>query len=120
MSRVLVIDDDRAILDLVKTLVGRRAFTIDAANDGTDAWTLIAENAYDEVLLDLMMPNMNGFDLVDRVRRDKPALLPRIVVMTASRAAGCCRWWKACTPSSASHSTPANCSSTSAVVGGNE
>ena len=86
--RVLVIDDDRAIRELVKRLVSRHGFIIDTAADGQDAWSLIAENLYDAVLLDLMMPNLNGFDLVDRVRRDKPSLLPRIVVMTAFSRGG--------------------------------
>ena len=86
--RVLVIDDDRAIRDLVKTLMARQGFIIDTATDGQDAWSLIAENLYDAILLDLMMPNLNGFDLVERVRRDQPSLLPRIVVMTAFSRGG--------------------------------
>lgn len=86
--RVLVVDDDRAIRDLVKTLVARHGFVIDAANDGTEAWTLIAENVYDAVLLDLMMPSMNGFDLVDHLRRERPSLVPRIVIMTAFSRGG--------------------------------
>jgi CheY-like chemotaxis protein len=86
--RVLVVDDDRAIRELVKRLVARHGFVIDTANDGAEAWTLLAENAYDAVLLDLMMPNMNGFDLVDRIRCDKPSVLPRIVIMTAFSRGG--------------------------------
>lgn len=86
--RVLVVDDDRAIRELVKTLVARHGFVIDTANDGEEAWTLIAANVYDAVLLDLMMPKANGFDLVDRLRHDRPSLVPRIVVMTAFSRGG--------------------------------
>lgn len=86
--RLLVVDDDRAIRELVKKLMVRQGFIIDTAADGQDAWLLIAGNLYDAVLLDLMMPNLNGFDLVDRLRRDKPSLLPRIVIMTAFSRAG--------------------------------
>lgn len=86
--RVLVVDDDRAIRDLVKRLVARHGFVIDSASDGGDAWTLIVQNVYDAVLLDLMMPNMNGFDLVDRIREERPSLLPRIVIMTAFSRGG--------------------------------
>lgn len=86
--RLLVVDDDRAIRELVKKLMVRHGFIIDTAADGQDAWLLIAGNLYDAVLLDLMMPNLNGFDLVDRLRRDKPSLLPRIVIMTAFSRAG--------------------------------
>ena len=86
--RVLVVDDDRAIRELVKRLMSRQGFVIDVATDGQEAWSLIAENVYDAVLLDLMMPNMNGFDLVERVRCEKPSLLPRIVVMTAFSRGG--------------------------------
>lgn len=85
---VLVVDDDRAIRELVKTLVTRHGFVIDTANDGDEAWTLITANVYDAVLLDLMMPKANGFDLVDRLRRDRPSLVPRIVIMTAFSRGG--------------------------------
>ena len=87
-SRILVVDDDRAIRALVKTLAARHGFVIDTATDGRDAWSLIGENVYDAVLLDLMMPNMNGFDLVDRLRRERPSLVPRIVIMTAFSRGG--------------------------------
>lgn len=86
--RVLVVDDDRAIRELVKRLMLRQGFVIDTATDGEEAWGLIAENVYDAVLLDLMMPNMNGLDLVERLRREKPSLLSRIVVMTAFSRGG--------------------------------
>lgn len=86
--RILVVDDDRAIRALVKILAARRGFVIDTATDGRDAWSLIGENVYDAVLLDLMMPNMNGFDLVDRLRRERPSLVPRIVIMTAFSRGG--------------------------------
>lgn len=81
--RVLIVDDDFAIRELVKRVVVRHGYFIDTAKDGEDAWTLITQNSYDAILLDLMMPKGNGFDLVDRLRRERPSLLQRIVVMTA-------------------------------------
>lgn len=86
--RVLIVDDDRAIRALVQTLVGRRGFPVDAAADGNEAHALLSANAYDVILLDLMMPALNGFDLIERLRSEHPAILRRVIVMTAFSRGG--------------------------------
>jgi DNA-binding response OmpR family regulator len=81
---VLVVDDDRALRGLFKDLLGRNGFAVDAAADGRDAFDQITRHEYQVILVDLMMPELNGFELLDRLQRDNPSLLTRVIVMTGA------------------------------------
>ena len=81
---VLVVDDDLALRGLFKNLLSRKGFDVDSATDGRDAFEHIAHQNYAVILLDLMMPNISGFELLERIERDSPALLPRVIVMTGA------------------------------------
>jgi DNA-binding response OmpR family regulator len=84
----LVVDDDLALRGLFTRLLGRRGFNVDCASDGRVAYDQLNRDNYSVILLDLMMPELNGFELLERMRRDSPSLLPRVIVMTgASRRA---------------------------------
>src|SRR5947208_15465001 len=80
----LVIDDDRALRGLFTTLLGRKGFTVDVAGDGRVAFDQLNRNNYSVILLDLMMPDVNGLELLDRMLRDSPSLLKRVIVMTGA------------------------------------
>src|SRR5947209_5015126 len=80
----LVIDDDRALRGLFTTLLGRNGFTVDVAGDGRIAFDQLNRHNYSVILLDLMMPDVNGFELLDRMERDSPSLLDRVIVMTGA------------------------------------
>ena len=80
----LVIDDDRALRGLFTTLLGRKGFTVDVAGDGRVAFDQLNRNNYSVILLDLMMPDVNGFELLDTLERDSPTLLDRVIVMTGA------------------------------------
>ena len=83
MPRVLVVDDDRPIRNLVTTVLERRELSVDSAPDGAAALKLIAENEYDVAVVDLMMPGMNGIELLEHVKRAERH--PQtIIVLTAS------------------------------------
>ncbi len=80
----LVVDDDPALQGLFTKLLSRKGFAVDAATDGRVAYDQLHRNAYSVILLDLMMPDVNGFELLERLHRDSPSLLPRIIVMTGA------------------------------------
>jgi len=80
----LVIDDDRALRGLFTTLLTKKGFTVDVAGDGRVAFDQLTRNSYSVILLDLMMPEVNGFELLERLQRDSPALLERVIVMTGA------------------------------------
>src|SRR5205814_6132992 len=78
----LVIDDDGALRGLFTTLLGRKGFSVDVAGDGRVAFDQLNRQNYSVILLDLMMPDVNGFELLERMGRDSPSLLDRVIVMT--------------------------------------
>src|SRR6266496_99095 len=81
---VLVVDDDQALRGLFTTLLSRKGFDVDCASDGRVAYDQLSRNNYSVILLDLMMPDVNGFELLDRLQRDSPALLDRVIVLTGA------------------------------------
>jgi len=81
---VLVVDDDQALRGLFMTLLSKSGFEVDTANDGRVAFDQIHRHPYSVILLDLMMPEVNGFELLERLQRDSPALLSRVIVMTGA------------------------------------
>ena len=81
---VLVVDDDLALRGLFKNLLTRNGFEVDSASDGRTAYDQMTRENYEVILLDLMMPNVNGFELLERIERDRPGLLSRVIVMTGA------------------------------------
>ena len=82
-TRVLVADDDQSIRQLVCTIVKREGVEVDSAGDGLAAIERIKEHPYAVILLDLMMPNLDGFGVIEYLRQNPPAVKPVILVMTA-------------------------------------
>ena len=80
----LVVDDDPALRGLFTTLLARKGFTVDTAPNGREAYAQLRRNNYNVILLDLMMPEVNGIELLDRLGRDGAAVLPRVIVMTGA------------------------------------
>jgi DNA-binding response OmpR family regulator len=78
MSNILLVDDDPHIRQLVRVLLEREGFTIIEAGDGVAALTQLATVSVDLVVLDLMMPNMDGWELCRQTRAaatDLPLLM---------------------------------------------
>lgn len=82
-KRVLVVDDDDAIRSLVATVLRRRALLVDTARNGVEAVDRLATCRYQLVLLDLMMPAMNGWDVLDHLEAVPPVKRPLVIVLTA-------------------------------------
>ena len=82
-KRILVADDDPSILRLVEAILTRANYVVDTATDGRDALAKIERTRYDVVMLDLMMPEVSGFDVLARlpVRRPQPRF---VVIMSAA------------------------------------
>ena len=82
-KRVLVVDDDADIRLLIKTTLGQRGLTVDTVEGGAEALDLIQQNHYSVVLLDLMMPGMDGFTVLQKL--NDPSM-PSPVVLVVSGA----------------------------------
>ena len=80
----LVVDDDLALQGLFITLLARQGFAVDCAPNGRAAYDFLKRSSYSVILLDLMMPDVNGLELLDRLGRESPSLLRRVIVMTGA------------------------------------
>ena len=72
---VLVVEDNRTLSEMIGEYLEGRGFDVDYAGDGVDGYRLATENTYDVVVLDLMLPRMDGIELCRRLRQRPP--LPR-------------------------------------------
>jgi two-component system, OmpR family, KDP operon response regulator KdpE len=79
---VLVVEDDRNIVDLIQANLLVRGFTVIVSRTGEDVLALIRANQADIVLLDLMLPGADGFDLCRDIRHEFPV---GIIVVSARR-----------------------------------
>ena len=82
-KRVLVVDDDDAIRALLLTILRRRGFAVDVARNGREAIERLERCRYTVMLLDLMMPVMNGWQVLDQVANHEASTRPVIIVLTA-------------------------------------
>lgn len=80
MIKVLVVDDEEPLRRLLDRELTRKGFSVDAAPDGEAAMSLLKDRAYDVVLLDIVMPGIDGIGLMKKISGD-PAT-PAIVVLT--------------------------------------
>lgn len=83
-GKVLIVDDVEVVLKLEEILLKRTGATVIKAKDGREALALIRQEAPDVVVLDLMMPQMNG-DVVTRFIRQAPETAGTAVIMVTSR-----------------------------------
>ncbi len=80
-TRLLIVDDDKAIRSLLATVARRAGFLVDVAKDGLEALAMLERHTYDIAIIDLMMPRLSGYELVEKVSTLKPR--PVVIVATA-------------------------------------
>ncbi len=82
--RVLVVDDDDSIRLMVERVLRREHFEVDSAKDGFEAIEKLAKMDYGTVLLDLMMPRVDGHGVLRYLVTEKASSQPPVIVMTAN------------------------------------
>jgi DNA-binding response OmpR family regulator len=82
-TKVLVVDDEISLVLLCQFILEDAGYEVRGANSGTDALQLIHEEIPDLVLLDVMMPGMDGFEVCREIRRRYEAERPYILMYTA-------------------------------------
>ena len=83
-QRILVVDDDREIARLVRQYLEKADYDVLTAYKGADAWAIIQHEALDLVVLDLMMPDMDGWE-VTRLVRSTPRIADLFIIMLTAR-----------------------------------
>ncbi|BDO41156.1 response regulator transcription factor [Cellulomonas sp. NTE-D12] len=81
--RILVVDDERAFADILATGLTAEGFAVDTAYDGRSGYLLAATGAYTAIVLDVMMPQMNGFAVCARLRAE--GIATPVIVLTAKQ-----------------------------------
>jgi CheY-like chemotaxis protein len=80
---VLIVDDNEATCTLIAALL-QADFTVEAASDGGEAIEKLKSRQYSAILLDLLMPFVDGYAVLDFLKETRPDLLRRVLVVTAS------------------------------------
>jgi DNA-binding response OmpR family regulator len=83
MPRILLVDDDPAILRLLDVNFRMEGFDVDAASHGEDALAVVAQTTPDVIVLDLMLPGMDGREILQRLRADPATAQVPVIFLTA-------------------------------------
>jgi two-component system OmpR family response regulator len=86
LVRILVVDDEPDTLGLIELTLQTAGFHVQAVASGEDALGLLRREGFDLVLLDIMMPNITGFDIIRKLRSEG-AQIPPVIFLTAKTGA---------------------------------
>ena len=81
MKKILIADDDPPLRGLLRLVAARAGFEVDTAANGADALEKLRANRYAVAVIDLMMPRMSGYDVIEHLAEMTPR--PPVVVVTA-------------------------------------
>ena len=71
MKKILIVEDNEMNRDMLSRRLSRRGNTVTTAENGQIALDLIEQNSYDVILLDIMMPVLNGWEVLEKLRKEK-------------------------------------------------
>ena len=82
-KRILVVDDDENILSLERTILEQKGFEVTTAGGGAEALEIIGQSDFDLVLLDVMMPEIDGFTVCRRIKEEPRTKEVPVIFLTA-------------------------------------
>jgi len=83
VKKVLVVDDDPVVIRLVKEILKTQGYLVETAKDGIDAMIMVKNNRPDLIILDIMMPELNGYDVLKTLKfSDEYKKIP-VILLTA-------------------------------------
>ena len=82
--RVLVADDDHQLQLLLNILLSRAGLEVDFASNGREALRKAKADSYGAIMLDLVLPDVSGMDVLASLEREKPEALRKIIVITGA------------------------------------
>ncbi len=85
LKRILCIEDETEMVDLIRLILGRRGFDVTGATGGVEGLVKVRQTTPDLVLLDLMMPDMDGWEVYQQLKAD-PALRGIPVIIVTAKA----------------------------------
>jgi DNA-binding response OmpR family regulator len=83
-TKILIVDDDDAIRNMVERVLRRERFEVESARDGFEAIEKLSRNEYGTILLDLMMPRVDGHGVLQFLDQSGKPTPPAVIVMSAN------------------------------------
>jgi two-component system, OmpR family, response regulator VicR len=80
---ILCVEDEPEMIDLIRLILGRRGFEVKGATGGVEGLKMVREQHPDLVLLDLMMPDMDGWEVYQQIKADEKTRDIPVIVVTA-------------------------------------
>lgn len=84
---ILIVEDDPSIRRLVRAVLSRQGYQVEVATDGIEAVLKLGVIDYDVIILDLMMPNLDGFAFMTTMAEHDPDRLNRVIITSAASPA---------------------------------
>lgn len=81
MARILIVEDEKDLLDVYRDTLVANGHEVDTADDGEVAFEKMKQGGYDLVLLDIILPKINGLLIMEKLRTLPPSLNPNKVVI---------------------------------------
>ena len=78
--RTLIVEDETFVQDLLRKVLTKQGYSVTTASDGREAMEILEESSYDLVLTDVVMPRMEGFELLRWIKSQQPAT--KVIVLT--------------------------------------
>jgi CheY-like chemotaxis protein len=82
-AKILVVDDDASSLELIEAMLVPNGYEIITANDGSKAVAIIIEKKPDLILLDIMMPGLDGYSTLTKIKENQTISKIPVVMLTA-------------------------------------
>ncbi len=82
MANILIIDDDPVMLTTIQYILNREGYNVTITKDGMEAFELLDNYLYDIVITDLMMPKMNGLEVINKLRNNHLNMNIGIVIVS--------------------------------------
>jgi CheY-like chemotaxis protein len=83
VKRILCVEDEPEMIDLIRLILNRRGFEVKGASGGIEGLQLVKQELPDLVLLDLMMPDMDGWEVYQQMKADEKTRDIPVIVVTA-------------------------------------
>jgi len=82
-ARILIVEDEPNIAESLSFILGRAGFEVDTVTDGVDALDRLRRQSFSALVLDIMLPGMNGLDVLKAIRADHALATLPVMVLTA-------------------------------------
>lgn len=81
-KKILVIEDENALRDLYVQILTTEGYVVDSAADGDEGYKLLIKNIYDLILLDIILPKMDGLQILEKLKQEGKNLTRGVVLLT--------------------------------------